>query len=165
MNSDTEIVLIQRPEQEQAIEALIAARQAYSMEELAVMQGSTDEILHRFYLEAAERKLIRLVNLWVRALAGGPNPAGVWEWRLVAITGDVPTVVAYDGRSGTTRATVGDLVVLTNEIPGKEILQPGQWLLRLRAAYIQQMAGVRHTQEIAESQTREKKVLDFLADV
>lgn len=166
MNSDTEIVVIERREEEQAIEALILAKQNYTVEQLVRMpEDQTDEILHQFYLQARDARLIRLINLWVRALAGSAPANGIFEWRSVAITGDVPTVVVYDSRTGTTRATVGDSVVLNNEIAGREFLQPGNWLRKLRAAYIEKMAGIEHAQEIDRSRRHEQKITDFLTDV
>ena len=165
MTNDAEIVLIERPEQEQAIGALVAAKRAYSLEELARMEPvQIDEVLRQFYLQAVDRKVIRLINLWVRALAPATS-AGVHEWRSVAVAGDVPTVVSYDLRSGTTRAMVGDLVVLSNEVPGRELMRPGDWLYRLRDAYQLHQAGVRHAQEVAIDQEAGRKVTDFLAEV
>ncbi len=165
MSNDAEIVLIQRPQQDQAIQDLIATRQGYSLEQLAAFSpAQIDEVLRQFYLQAADKKLIRLINLWVRSLVGAPN-GGIWEFRSVAITGDVPTIVRYDGTSGTTRATVGGLLVLSNEIPGREVLRPGNWILQLRDAYVQHQASARHEFEVAENRQAEAKVLDFLADV
>lgn len=161
-----EIVLVARPDQEQVIASLIEAKRGYSLEQLAVLSpAQTDEVLRDWYNQAADRKLIRLINLWVRALVGDPTPAGVYEWRAVEAAGDVPTVVAYDARGGTTRATVGQLVVLSNEIAGREVLRPGQWIYRLRDAYTQQQARKRQAFAAEENRIAEGKALDFLADV
>ena len=159
-----EIVLVTRPDQDQAIAGLIEAKQAYTVEQLAVLSpAQTDEILRGWYLEASERKLIRLINLWVRSLAGEPTNAGLWEWRFGG--GDSVIVVGYDGRTGVTRASVGGLAVLDNEAPGREVFRPGQWLYRLRDAYIEQQARKRQAFEVEENRAAEKKVVDFLTEV
>ncbi|TXH50675.1 MAG: hypothetical protein E6Q97_20000 [Desulfurellales bacterium] len=161
-----EIVLVSRPDQDQAIASLIEAKRGYSLEQLALLSpAQTDEILRDWYNQAADRKLIRLINLWVRALVGDPTPAGVWSWRTVEAAGDVPTVVTYDGAAGTTRATVGALVVLSNEIAGREVLRPGQWIYRLRDAYLQDQARKRQAHAAEENRVAEAKVMDFLTEV
>jgi len=162
---EAEVVQIQPNENENAIQALIVAKQGRGIEDLARLDpAQIDEILRGYYLQAVDQKLILMVNLWIRELVG-PQTSGVFEWRSTAITGDVPTVVIYDSNTGTTKGTVGNLVVLSNEIAGRELLRPGQWLHRLHDAYRQRQATQRHTEEIEVSRAAQKTILDFVADV
>lgn len=163
--SETELVPIEPNANENAIQGLIVAKEKHRIEDLAQLDSAQiDEILRGYYLQAADQKLILLINLWIRELVG-PQTSGVFEWRSTAITGDVQTVVVYDSNTGTTKATVGNLVVLSNEIAGRELLRPGQWLHRLHDAYRQRQATRRHTQEIEAGRVAQKTILDFVADV
>ena len=163
--TESVIVPIEPNDNENAIQALIVAKQEQKIEDLARLDpAQIDELLRGYYLQAAEQKLILMVNLWVREMVG-PQTSGVFEWRSTAITGDVQTVVAYDSNTGTTKATVGNLVVLSNEIAGRELLRPGQWLHRLHDAYRQRQATIRHTEEIEAGRAAQKTILDFVADV
>ena len=163
--TESVIVPIEQNENEIAIQALILAKQEQKIEDLARLDpAQIDEILRGYYLQAVQQKLILMVNLWVRELVG-PQTSGVFEWRSIAITGDVQTVVIYDSNTGTTKGTVGNLVVLSNEIAGRELLRPGQWLHRLHDAYRQRQATIRHTEEIEAGRAAQKTILDFVADV
>lgn len=163
--TESVIVPIEQNENENAIQTLIVAKERHQITDLARLDpAQIDEILRGYYLQAAEQKLILMVNLWVRELVG-PQTSGVFEWRSTAITGDVQTVVVYDSNTGTTKATVGNLVVLSNEIAGRELLRPGQWLHRLHDAYRQREATIRHTEEIEAGRVAQKTILDFVADV
>lgn len=114
---------------EEAIAALVLAKRERTPESLIRLNSDDrDQIKRADYLKAAENGVVLLFALAIKRLSGATQ-GNVYVWTSGA------TTAKYDAGTATLRVTVGDLVVLSDELPGREVMIPGQWCYALHDAY------------------------------
>lgn len=145
--------------EEAAIEALVLAKRDRTPESLIRLNADDREALKRTdYLRAAENGVPLLFALAIRRL-GTCGEGKVWTWQSGAIT------AKYDEGAATLRVTVGDVLAMSDELPGREVMIPGQWCFTLHDAYQQALAREDAERRQASTRRAAKQIDELTADI
>lgn len=123
-----------RENHEEAISGLVLAKRERTPESLIRLSSDDrDQIKREDYLRAADSGLILFFALALSRL-GEERQARVWTWTSGA------TTAKYDAGTASFRVTVGNILVLSDELPGREVMIPGQWMFSIHDAYKELLA-------------------------
>lgn len=123
-----------RENHEEAISGLVLAKRERTPESLIRLSSDDrDQIKRADYIRAADSGLILFFALALSRL-GEERQARVWTWTSGA------TTAKYDAGTASFRVTVGNILVLSDELPGREVMIPGQWCFAIHDAYRELLA-------------------------
>jgi len=123
-----------RENHEEAITGLVLAKRERTPESLIRLSSDDrDRIKREDYLRAADSGLILFFALALSRL-GESGDSRAWVWKSNAIT------AKYDAGTASFRVTVGNILVLSDEVPGREVMIPGQWCFAIHDAYKDMLA-------------------------
>lgn len=146
--------------QEQVIESLVLAKRERSA--LSLVQLNADDrerMLRADYLTASDAGLILFFNLALQMIGEKSPSAKSWTWTKGSLR------ASYDADAMITIVSVGDVVVLSNEMPGRERLIAGQWMHTIYDAAM--AVDTRKQSEASRAALRQgsEQINDMLADV
>lgn len=150
---------------QEAFTALVVQKQSLNPAEVVKWQPAQYVQQYRdWYYQASAAGLIVQINLAIRACGVEASP-GQYHWEFQHAT--EPTITArHDATAGTTRITVGNVVVLDNATADREILNPGEyWQNALGSAYRAKLAAQQHAQTKEREKLQESFAADFLTRV
>lgn len=164
MDPNVTLVPIPPHETEQQINQLVERRSWYGIRELS-KPGEALEAARGMYLEAHRGGLILRLTLAIQALGQLVEP-GLFRWQLPFSPG-LDLIAVHNANNGTTVVRVGELVVLSDETPGQELLRPGagKWLKQMSAEYDAHLAKAEWASRTQQQKQVAKEINEFLADV
>lgn len=123
-----------------------------------------DQQQRDWYFKAYAEGVILQINLAIRTL-GTESAPGQFHWEYANPPAGVMITAKHDADKGTTDIRVGDIAVLSNCAPGRELLNPGQWLHTISSVYEAKKAEEKWTAEMERLKLQEGKVTAFLKAV
>lgn len=145
--------------------ALVLHKQSIPAAELVRWEPQRiDEQQRAWYFKAFAEGVVLQINLAIRTL-GTESAPGQFHWEYANPPAGVTIMARHDANNGTTDIRVGDIPVLSNCAPGRELLNPGQWLHTISSVWEERKAHERWTVEMERLKLQETKVAAFLKDV